>query len=199
MPDDIHLGPSGTAAATEFSVLQIGMGWFPDQPGGLDRVFHSLLCHLPEVGIAVRGCVAGSHQLREVTGNGVVALASPTDPLPYRLWRARQTISQVLREYSPDLLAAHFALFAWPVLDVIRGYPFVVHFHGPWCAETAVEGAGGLRRGVQRAIERAVYGRAVRLIALSHAFAQILSDSYGVPEERIRIVPGGVDAQRFAV
>ena len=62
-----------------------------------------------------------------------------------------------------------------------------------------MEGAGRLKSGVQRVIEQTVYGRAVRLIALSQAFAEILSRSYGVPEERIRVVPGGVDAQRFAV
>jgi glycogen(starch) synthase len=186
-------------AVDELSILQLGMGWFPEQPGGLNRVFYNLMCHLPELGIAVRGCVIGSPEISRASCNRVFALALPTAPLPRRLWEARRTIGRMLREYSPDLLASHFALFTWPALDLIRQYPLVVHFHGPWSSETVVEGARELKRRAQYIIERAVYRRAARLITLSRAFAAVLSKSYGIAEERIRVIPGGVDAQRFAV
>lgn len=179
--------------------MQLGMGWFPEQPGGLNRVFYNLLCHLPEAGVAARGCVVGSRQVRETSGKRASAFASPTAALPSRLWAARRTTAQVLREDPPDLLASHFALFTWPALDLIRRCPLVVHFHGPWASETAVEGAGAIKRRAGHAIERAVYRRAARLITLSQGFAEVLHGSYGIPEERVRIVPGGVDAQRFAV
>jgi glycosyltransferase involved in cell wall biosynthesis len=48
-------------------------------------------------------------------------------------------------------------------------------------------------------IERAVYRRATRLITLSRAFAEVLQRSYRIPEERVRVIPGGVDARRFAI
>ncbi|MGH6896576.1 MAG: glycosyltransferase family 4 protein [Geminicoccaceae bacterium] len=181
------------------STLQLGMGWFPEQPGGLNRVFYNLLCHLPEIGVAVRGCVVGSHRVGEGSAERAFAFAPPTASLPHRLWAARRALAQVLREDPPDLLASHFALFTWPILDLIRGYPLVVHFHGPWSSETAAEGAGELKRRAGHMIERAVYRRAARLITLSRAFAEILHRSYGIPKERIRVVPGGVDARRFAV
>jgi glycosyltransferase involved in cell wall biosynthesis len=181
------------------STLQLGMGWFPEQPGGLNRVFYNLLCHLPEIGVAVRGCVVGSHRVPEGSANRAFAFAPPTAPLPRRLWAARRATTQALREDSPDLLASHFALFTWPILDLIRRYPLVVHFHGPWSSETAAEGAGELKRRAGYIIERAVYRRAARLITLSRAFADVLHRSYGISEERIRVIPGGVDAQRFAV
>src|SRR5918995_1899707 len=105
------------------STVQLGMGWFPEQPGGLNRVFYNLLCQLPEIGVAVRGCVVGSHRVLEGSVNRAFAFASPTAPLPRRLWAARRAMAQVLREDSPDLLASHFALFTWPILDLIRRYP----------------------------------------------------------------------------
>jgi glycosyltransferase involved in cell wall biosynthesis len=85
------------------------------------------------------------------------------------------------------------------VLDRIGARPLVVHFHGPWALESAAEGAGGLRVAAKRWLERAVYRRGTRFIVLSQAFAEILEREYGVPGDAIRIVPGGVDLQRFRI
>jgi glycogen synthase len=181
------------------STVQLGMGWFPEQPGGLNRVFYNFLCHLPEIGVGVRGCVVGLHRVLEGSADRAFAFAPPSAPLPRRLWAAQRAMAQVLREASPDLLASHFALFTWPILDLIRRYPLVVYFHGPGSSETAAEGAGELKRRAGHVLERAVYRRAARLITLLRAFAEMLCRSYGIPEGRVRIIPGGVDAQRFAV
>jgi glycosyltransferase involved in cell wall biosynthesis len=50
---------------------------------------------------------------------------------------------------------------------------------------------------VKAAVEKLVYSRAKLFIVLSQAFADVLRDRYGVNESQIRIVPGGVDADRF--
>jgi glycogen synthase len=149
--------------------------------------------------VAVRGSVVGSRRVGEASANRALAFAPPSASLPRRLWAARRALAQALREEQPDLVASHFALFTWPILDLIRPYPLVVHFHGPWSAETTAEGAGELKRRAGRMIERAVYRRATRLITLSRAFAEVLHHSYRIPEERIRAIPGGVDARRFAI
>ena len=39
--------------------LQLGMGCFGEQPGGLDRVYCELLSHLPDPGFEARGLLAG--------------------------------------------------------------------------------------------------------------------------------------------
>jgi glycosyltransferase involved in cell wall biosynthesis len=96
-----------------------------------------------------------------------------------------------------DLTVSHFAPYAFPVLDRVRSRPLVVHFHGPWALESAVEGAGKVAVAAKRALEQVVYRRAARFIVLSRAFATILAHEYGVREDRIRIVPGGVDLARF--
>ena len=43
--------------------LQIGMHWFPERAGGLDRMYHTLVGALPGAGVTVRGVVAGSDEL----------------------------------------------------------------------------------------------------------------------------------------
>ena len=46
-------------------------------------------------------------------------------------------------------------------------------------------------------VERAVYRRACRLIVLSRAFGRVLHERYRLAEDRIRVVPGAVNAKRF--
>ena len=98
---------------------------------------------------------------------------------------------------APDLLVTHFAPYAFPIARP-RALPLVVHFHGPWAAESQREGAGAIATWAKRSLERAVYRRADRLIVLSQAFRDVLARDYGIDEARIAIVPGGVACDRFA-
>jgi glycogen(starch) synthase len=93
---------------------------------------------------------------------------------------------------------AHFALYGLPLLPYLRhGLPLVVHFHGPWAAEGAAEGAPPLVTWVKAWLERLVYRRGVRFIVLSKAFAKILVDTYGVDSSLVRIIPIGIDTEFF--
>ena len=60
-----------------------------------------------------------------------------------------------------------------------------------------MEGNASLASGVQARLERMVYSKGRRAIVLSSAFASELARRYRFPEEKIRIVPGGVDIDRF--
>ncbi|MBP0596461.1 hypothetical protein J8I87_44250, partial [Paraburkholderia sp. LEh10] len=51
--------------------LQIGMHWFPERAGGLDRMYYSLIGALPGAGVEVRGVVAGSERVAQDT-NGAI-------------------------------------------------------------------------------------------------------------------------------
>jgi glycogen(starch) synthase len=180
--------------------LQIGMGWFPEgHDGGLDRVYYDLVRALPRVGVAVRGVVAGSPEVVRSSGGQVRALAPPAAPLLRRWWGARRLVRRALAGNSATVVAAHFALYTAPVLDLIRSQPLVVHFHGPWALEGQVEGQGCPATGLKYALERAVYRRGARFIVLSQAFGEVLHRSYRIPADRIRVVPPGVDLSRFAV
>jgi glycosyltransferase involved in cell wall biosynthesis len=178
--------------------LQLGMHWFPERAGGLDRVYYELSRALPAAGVAVSGLIAGSG-LAAAQSLGAVRAFAPADaPLAARLWGARREFAAAQRLRRPDVVAAHFALYALPVLGALRS-PLVVHFQGPWAAEGSVGGRAGLRHAVKSGVERLVYRRAARAIVLSQAFAEVLSHGYGVPRERIEVIPGGVAAGQFAV
>lgn len=191
-------------AATEaegrsLRALALGVNWFRPGSGGLDRVYADLMATLPSMGVEPTGLVIGPPDVAELTEGRVRAFGRPGASLPERLWRARALAGQLAASGRFDLVAAHFALFTLPGLDRLRGLPLVVHFHGPWAEESAQEGAGRLAVAAKRAMERAVYRRAERVIVLSDAFAAIVRDRYGVPEARIRKVPGSVDLDRFDV
>ncbi|WP_372624420.1 glycosyltransferase family 4 protein [Falsiroseomonas sp.] len=180
---------------TSLRTLQLGMSWLPEQAGnGLDRVFHALMRHLPMAGVQVEGLVAGSAGL----GDGDVRSFAPDSaPLLRRFAGLRRAVRETLSARAPDVVAAHFAPYAFPALDLLRRHPLVVHFHGPWAEESRLEGDGALAVRSKGTIERMVYRRAELLVVLSDAFAEILATRYRVDPRRIRIVPGGVDAARF--
>lgn len=183
--------------ASTLRALQIGNDWFGERQGGLNRVYSELLKYLPAAGVEVRGLVAGSPNVAVATGGVVTGFAAPNMPLPQRLLAARKAELAALHEMKPDLVASHFALYGLPIVDRLRNIPTVIHFHGPWAAEAGVEGQSSWGSRIQAAMERAVYARGRRLIVLSQAFARELVRRYGVPEERVRLVPGGIDSQRF--
>lgn len=177
--------------------LQIGMHWFRERPGGLDRVFMALIESLPAQGVDVRGLVAGSANVFNESSGMIHTFATAQQSLGSRLWQARAHSRKLKRARRPDVVATHFALYAAPTLGVFPGIPKVVHFHGPWASETSVEGRGPMSRAVRRAVEWSVYRGAARHIVLSRAFGRILHEDYGVREESIRIVPGCVEVDRF--
>lgn len=182
---------------TPLKTLQVGLEWFPERPGGLNRVFYDLTRHLPESGVDVTALVTGSKEISRWSGGRVVPVCPTAAPLLVRCWQFRRHAARYLT-HSYSLVAEHFALNAFPLLGLLRHRPLVAHFHGPWALEAEREGAGWLGARARRAIERKVYQRASLSITLSRAFARVLEQGYGIPAERIRIVAGGVDLAPFA-
>ncbi len=179
--------------------LQFGMGWFPEQAGGLNRVYYHLMKELPGAGVSVRGLVAGTPTDGAAARHGVDFFAPIATPLPVRWFRARHAAREALSHGDVDLVASHFALYTFPALGPVTTRPLVVHFHGPWALESAVEQDAGWYVRFKLAVENAVYGKARLFIVLSEAFASVLRERYGVPAERIRVVPGGADVTRFGI
>jgi glycosyltransferase involved in cell wall biosynthesis len=169
--------------------LLLGLGWSPDQPGGLNRYFRDLLTALDDPAAVVVG------PARDAPATTTV-VSDHRAPLPTRL----RAFARAVGSEPCDVVDAHFALYAaWPVLlGAARHAPLVVHFHGPWAREAEAEhGARRSSTRVRRAIERAVYRRAARVVTLSGAFARLLVHEYGVDPWRIEIVRPGVDLERF--
>jgi glycosyltransferase involved in cell wall biosynthesis len=177
--------------------LQIGMRWQGSGAGGLDRVFHDLANSLPGQGVAVHGLVVQPADVATRTDGRIAAFAADGASLPSRLLGARRAIGRFVDGGDIDLVAGHFALYLSAALGRLGDTPLVQHFHGPWAQESDVEGQKRLAVMVKKAVERQVYARADRFIVLSTAFADLLARDYGVDPDRVRIVPGSVDLDRF--
>lgn len=177
--------------------LQIGDDWPEEKAGGLGRYFFELLRHLPATETSTYAMVVGSPSVKASQVGEVVAFARPDDSMFRRFRAARQIALAQINRDEIDLIASHFALYALPIVDKLRSLPTVVHFHGPWAGESGIEGADTMNSRFKRMVETAVYSRAQRLIVLSRSFQKELSRQYGIAEEIIRIVPGGIDLDRF--
>lgn len=175
------------------------MGWFSEEAGGLSRYASGLVSAHSRGGDEGRMLVTGSAQV-ESASQGLARPFSSRDASIFdRLRGARRELARELERFGPDVCTFHFALYARPSLGLVRGRPWVFHFHGPWAMESSAEGAPRLATLAKTAlVEKPVYRSAPRLVTLSRFFADILRDSFGVPEERIRVVPGGFDPMAFA-
>lgn len=182
---------------TTMRVLSLGNAWFPEKPGGLDRFYMELMRAFPGVGVDSKGLVVGTEAVTRQTDGRITAFAAANAPLPRRLLAARRATAALCETMHPDLIAAHFALYAFPSLTRLRQRPFVFHFQGPWAAEGIVEGQRPMAARVQAGIERAVYRRADRVIVLSRAFGDEVVRRYGVDPALVRVIPGGVNTAAF--
>jgi glycosyltransferase involved in cell wall biosynthesis len=169
----------------------LGLGWFPDTLGGLERYYRSLLEALPQA----RGVVIGP------AGDAperLAAVSRADAPLARRLLAYRRAALRAGRD--SDLLDAHFALYAGSamLLPPLRRKPAVYHFQGPWAAESEVERDDGALAGALRhALERAVLHRARAYVVLSSAFRRVLLETYRVVPWDIHVLTPGVELERF--
>jgi glycosyltransferase involved in cell wall biosynthesis len=179
--------------------LQIGDHYPQDHMSGLSRVYVELIRALPPAGVEVHGMALGPTDVFEKTAGVVTPFADSHNPLWKRLILARGAVRSLTRQYKIDLIASHFALYSAFPDAIAKDIPLVVHFHGPWAGESAVEKGAAHRNWLKLILERHVYQRAKRLIVLSESFKTELLTHYGIDEELVRIVPGGIDVDRFNV
>lgn len=147
-----------------------------------------------------RGLVVGTPAIDQETDGTVRAFALPDEPLLRRWRNSRVAVNRLWHAVPPGepcVLVTHFALYAYPLLKDKVGRPWVVHFHGPWAAESKREGANGVVSWVKRRLETSVYRHADRVIVLSEAYRDLLVADYGVDAARVTVIPGGVDLDRF--
>jgi glycogen(starch) synthase len=179
--------------------LQLGMNWFPERPGGLDRYYHDLMHRFPDAGVRAHGLVCGSNGVSEGSQGYVQAVAPIDSRLPSRMLAFRHALIRDLCEFNPHVIGGHFALYTWPVLGRMKNLPLVQHFHGPWFSESRLEGVPRWNCWARYQVERAVYRRADALITLSEVFKNILLSDFGINESRVKVIPGGVECDRFDV
>ncbi|NMG19876.1 glycosyltransferase [Brasilonema bromeliae] len=181
------------------SILCLGVGWFPKTPGGLERYIYELTQKLAANQDKVELCGVGLPEAEPNLPIKLTNLASPSSPIWKRLWSIR-TNFQKTRTEKPDVINLHFALYSFPILDLLpKGVPVTFNFHGPWAFESQEEVEERKLSVLLKAklIEQRTYNRCDRLIVLSKAFGNILHKQYQVPWNKIHVIPGGVDITQF--
>ncbi len=179
------------ASARPARVLMLGMGWFPDTLGGLDRYYRSLLEELPEASGVVIGPAADAPP-------AVVAVAGQDQPLALRLLGFSRAARRAVA--AAELVDMHFALYAAaPLLTgALAGRPKVCHFQGPWAQESIEAGdSSRLRFAARATLERWVLRRADAYIVLSSAFRRTLVERYRVAPWDVHVWPPAVAIDRF--
>jgi glycosyltransferase involved in cell wall biosynthesis len=178
-------------------LLTIGLGWFPDQAGGLQRYLTDLTIGqladraAPPPRVVVIGPAAHAPAAVHPVGQG-------DQPLPLRLVRFAAEARRQAKQR--DIVDSHFALYALPCQFVprIRKLPLVVHFQGPWADEFVANGERpGWRIEVKRRLERSVYRRARAIVVLSDAFKRILVEQFGIAPDRVHVMWPAADVDRF--
>ena len=175
---------------TEHSILIVGLETVEARAGGVNRYVADYASALASSGARVELVALGA------SGVGPPGPAALQWSLPRRILAVARAAGRGRR---CDTLDVHFALYGLlPALLRRRTTRLVVHFHGPWAEEGAVEGEPRRRQRVKRWLEAALYRRAAAVVVLSSAFAEILVSNYGVDRQKVTVISGGVDPTRFS-
>ncbi|MEA5515265.1 glycosyltransferase family 4 protein [Nodularia sp. UHCC 0506] len=185
--------------STSASIVTLGIGWFPKTPGGLERYIYELTHRLAANQDQIELCGVGLPENEVNLPIKLTNLADPDQAIWQRLRSIRHQFKKT-RNSKPDAINLHFALYSFPVLDLLpKGVPITFNFHGPWASESQQETVSNqlnlfLKR---RLIEQSTYNRCDRFIVLSKAFGNILHQQYQIPWKKIHIIPGGVNINWF--
>lgn len=182
--------PDAPRMPRPLNVYMAGSEWFGTRAGGLNRYFEDLFMALTATNEAE-----------------VSAFAFGEPPQGGSTWGPMQgsTLSRVARsasgpKWKPGMVFdRHFCLYGSKPHKLLNSSPMLVHFQGPWAAESAMAGERDLKVRLKRAFERLRYRNAAAYVVLSRDFKEILVNQYDVDSEKIVIIPPGVDLERFAV
>lgn len=186
--------------------LLLGVARATDQPGGLERYVADLHAALARVqpDALPRTVLLGRRGPGDAAAHVDAVTSIDAGVVTRVLAMARAVRADRSVRPGRRVVDTHFALLgvlatARPVRGGDR--PLVVHFHGPWAAESATQadGTGAVTASqlVRRAVERSVYRRADLVITLSTAFASLVVERYGVSPWVVAVEPPGVDLERF--
>jgi glycosyltransferase involved in cell wall biosynthesis len=182
-------------------IVQIA-GLYPPHLGGAELVAQrlaTLQARAHDVTVYTSDVGRGDAPRREDTGRLRVvrdrAMRVGNTPVVPRL------MERLLRHHPrPDVVHVHGGLAAWPetvrLATLLRRVPYVVHVH------LMVRPSSRAGRVLLPAYQHTLYAqflrRAALVICLTEAMREQLVAEFGVPADRVAVVPNGVDADGFA-
>jgi glycosyltransferase involved in cell wall biosynthesis len=177
-------------------LLQIGASWFSYQFSGLERFYTALVTNLPPLGMEVIGIVYELKEPPKIEGLKLVSFGTQNKSLVRKYLDQRRIVRSYLNN-EIDLVVSHCTPSLFPSLSHLGHKPLICHFQGPRYLERGVEGANAISVQLSKYIEFKVYARTDHAITLSHYMKRVLVETYGFPEGKISVIPGGVDIDQF--
>lgn len=160
------------------------------ETGGVERGTIEIAEALRDAGALPVVVSAGGALERELGRMDAVHVRLPVHSKnPFVMWRNIAALEHVIRRYDVKLVHARSRAPAWSARAAARrcGVPFVTTFHGAYN-----RGPFGIKGPYN-----AVMASGDRVIAISQFIARHVQEFYKVPPERIRVIPRGVDLDRF--
>lgn len=157
--------------------------------GGVERGTLEIAEAIVASGLRPIVASAGGRLVPELQAMGGLHVELPlTSKSPFTLWRNSQLLAALVRTEGVRIIHARSRAPGWSAFRAAKltGVPFVTTYHG-----TYGEGIPGKR------FYNSVMARGQPVIAISRFIADHVHAHHGVPPERIRIVPRGVDLRRF--
>ncbi|MBL26689.1 MAG: glycosyl transferase [Rhodospirillaceae bacterium] len=157
--------------------------------GGVERGTVEIAAAIAGTGWRPLVASAGGPRADEVREAGGCHMVLPLDrKAPWALRANAGLLADLIRRERVDLVHARSRAPAWSAHAAARrtGRPFVTTFHGTY-------GASWFGK---RAYNR-IMTRGNRVIAISEFIARHVREVYGVGDDRLRVVPRGVDVAAF--
>ncbi|MDO9498737.1 glycosyltransferase family 4 protein [Falsiroseomonas sp.] len=157
--------------------------------GGVERGTIEIAEALRDAGLRPLVASAGGALVADLERLGVRHVALPlATKSPLAIWRNAAALTALARAEDVRIIHARSRAPAWSGLLAARrsGAAFVTTYHGAYN-----EGLPGKR------LYNSVMARGDRVIAISGFIAELVQARHGVPAERIRLIPRGVDPRRF--
>jgi glycosyltransferase involved in cell wall biosynthesis len=159
--------------------------------GGVERDTLDLARYLVAHGWTPLVASSGGRNESELRELGIATFRLPLDaknPLVIRANIGR--LQRLAREHGVHLIHAHSRAAAWSSRYAARrcGLPFVTTFHGVYRGSTHL-----LKRRYN-----GIMAHGDRVIAVSEHVAAHVRERYGVADDRLRVIPRGIDLAAFA-
>ena len=157
--------------------------------GGVERGCLDIAAALTAAGARALVASEGGPMAGELRRYGAEHITLPlASKNPLVIYRNAGRLAAAIKEHQVDILHARSRGPAWSAWRAVRrsGCRFVTTFHAPYNTENEMK-----RR------YNAVMSEGERVIAISDFLAGHVRETYGVGEDRLRLVPRGVDLVHF--
>ncbi len=159
--------------------------------GGVERGTLDVARYLIDKDWSAMVVSAGGPTENKLKAIGALSVQLPVDSKNPLVMRANVgRLAALIREHGVRLVHARSRAPAWSAYYAARrcGVPFMTTFHGVY---------SGSEQFLKRRYN-AIMASGDRVIAISDFVAEHVAKTYGVPAERLRVIPRGVDLDTFS-